>query len=183
MARHLIAATAIAALLASPAFAAPPAAPVWAQAEKYEIRVDEHRCFFTTVTQVSKTVVRLGFIEAGELYFALANAGWQSLRDGATYPVSVTFDNKPPYTAEAFGVQLPGTSTVFLTLRVGADFTADFMLSKQMNVSYRGQSLLRANLGGTYAAGQELLRCQEAMNETRPASADPFKSNDPFVTH
>lgn len=108
------------------------------------------------------SVVRIGFDPTQDAgYVTVFNTAWGDVEEGATYPVSFALDGEE-YDAEATGMYLndvPGLDIIF----DNPDFLLDIAQRNVMTMLHEGQEVMVIELGGTNAAIQEAIRCDDAQ--------------------
>ncbi len=160
----------------------------------WDVMVDrtlENSCFIYSTFEES-SFVRLQFNPVNDsVEFTVGNLNWISLESGKLYPMEVQFGSRTPWTGEGLG-RWWGEDLPSLSLDVpfkddrALEFLDEFMKMTGVRVSYENRIIANLSLRGTYAATEEMMRCQRKMFESSPAPTDPFKSNsssenaDPF---
>ena len=136
--------------------------------------------------------LRLGFVPSqSQFMLVLGDDDWMSLEEGKFYPIEVQLGNLSPWTGNAsVHVWDDGDKSLVLDLPlendVAANFIDEFKKMTSISVHYESREILRLSLKGTFAATDELLRCQLSMNDKRSGhDSDPFSSSqtdssDPF---
>ena len=108
------------------------------------------------------SVVRIGFDRTQDAgYVTVFNTAWGDVEEGAAYPVSFALDSEE-YDAEATGMYLedvPGLDIVF----DNPDFLLDIAQRNVMTMLHEGEEVMVIELGGTNAAIQEAIRCDDAQ--------------------
>lgn len=159
----------------------------------WEIRVDRtlgNGCFMLTGYE-GGTFLRLQFDPTSEsIGFYVANDDWRSIEANKLYDIEVEFGSAGPWTGSAQGIDFDGLRGLHLTVPSeddrAADFIEEFMRYTGVDIRYQGASIARLSLRGTFAATEEMFRCQAAMFENGlPSERDPFSSSgtggaDPF---
>lgn len=108
------------------------------------------------------SLVRIGFDHTQDSgYLTVFNDGWGDLEEGAIYPISFALDGEE-YDAEATGLYLEGVPGVDI-LFDEPDFLLDIARRNTMTMFYDGAEVMVIELGGTNAAIQEAIRCDDAQ--------------------
>lgn len=136
--------------------------------------------------------LRLGFHPSDEHFkIVFGDDDWKSLEEGKFYPIDVQLGNLTPWEANAsVFVWDDGDKSLVANLPfendVAINFINEFKMMTSISVFYEGNRILRLSLKGSFAAADEMLRCQVAMNDVGSAGGtDPFSSSqsdnrDPF---
>ena len=142
-------------------------------------------CFVHSIFE-SGTSLRLQWgWEFKGVVFMIGNAKWQSIEENKKYEIEIAFGNQPAWSGAATG-KILGGEVKYVSIDIlgdnGLDFLLEFMEQSNVRVSFNGNQISNLSLRGTFAAGQELLSCQEAANEQND---DPFanansSNDDPF---
>lgn len=156
----------------------------WKKVGPWEIRVDRtlnYGCFLQAAYQ-GGTDLRFGFSHlASQAFILIADPDWASLEDGKDYPLEIQFDKKPLWSGDASGFRFSGVVALLMAIPTKqVDFFSEFARSHTIYISYKGKTVANLNLKGSYAAIQELLRCQKNMQAIK--SADTERTSDPFAT-
>lgn len=147
---------------------------LWKRLSGWTVAVDRglnNACFI--VSQARGPLVRVGYDDGGgDFHLVLMHDAWSSLDPGQDYAMTLQLEER----------QYPGT--VKVTVRpdgrrlLTREFTADegrqflqaFQRGKRLTVIHQGRPLANLSLVATRAAGEELKRCQTAMDKQRPAT-------------
>lgn len=169
------------------------ASPLWKAVAGWKVRVDTtlgNGCFIHA-TFKGGTGFRIGFdAQEGGAYIILTNPDWRALENGKEYEIDIQFDSEEPWTGTATAMQFADGEPAMLWLGFDdADLYREAMRKTSVEFRYGGQRLAYLSLSGTYAALQEMLACQIAMDEHRQqaTSSDPFgaggsrPARDPFA--
>ena len=157
MVRRLIAAF----LLAAPAGAAlGQAQPVG----DWELAQMSNGCMVQAVSPKGTMLSIWGFAGEDKLGFLLQNRGWESLRDGASYNLSIDFDGASlPMNATARSEIDSDGPGLYFTLEPGATsgkgFLDGFSTAKGMRISQEGRNFDTLSLAGSRGAMSALARC------------------------
>jgi len=168
--------------------------PLWKRVGSWDVRVDKtlgNGCFAMAEYE-GGTTFRIGFNPPNKNgYVIVGHANWKSLEEGKEYPIKLQFGNAVPWTGDATGFKFEKTDPiVFLMITIiETDLFTEFMRKTYIKVSYNEKTIAKLNLKGSYAAFEEVAKCQKAMKaggETSPAGKDPFargasSSLDPFA--
>jgi len=131
------------------------------------------------------TAFRIGFDRTNANgYVMFGNLAWQSLEAGKEYSITLQFDDEPSWQGTATAVHIGADSAVFLAAPFNKpSIMVEFMRKQALKIFYRGNLVTSLSLRGSYAAIQELLNCQSAVNEAMgspsPQPKDPFASSRP----
>ncbi|MEM9343353.1 MAG: hypothetical protein AAGA87_09920 [Pseudomonadota bacterium] len=149
-------------------------------------------CFLSSIFE-GGSLFRMGYFPSDEVFRVMVgDDDWKSLEEGKLYPIEVKFGNLSPWTGNAsVFIWSDGDKSLVLSLPfendVAENFIGEFKRMTTVAVNYEGQEILKLSLKGSFAAADEMLRCQLAVSEeTQPStSSDPFSSNgsdnsDPF---
>jgi hypothetical protein len=122
--------------------------------------------------------MRIGYHpETEKVYFLFGDPEWKSLKAGKTYPMQFVFDGRDRYEDDMLAHDISGD--VVLTVDdVSDDFIQSFAERHAMEISYRGKVIARLSLQNTYAAINEVGRCQQSQAtrpQPLPKGGDPFK--------
>lgn len=138
------------------------------------------------------TCLRIQLNVPGEqVKFFVGNDDWQSLEVGKLYDLEVRFGSRPPWTGRASVNRFsPGMPSLVMNVPFDDDrawnFIDEFMRMTGVRISYSGNVIAHLSLSGTYAAMQEVFKCQAAMIESgQGVRSDPFappprRGSDPF---
>lgn len=108
------------------------------------------------------SLVRIGFDHTQDSgYVTVFNGGWGDLEEGATYPVSFALDGEE-YEAEGTGMYLEGVPGIDI-LFDNPDFLVDIARRNAMTMYSEGEEVMAIELGGSSAALQEAIRCDDAQ--------------------
>lgn len=146
---------------------------LWKRLSGWTVAVDRglnNACFI--VSQARGPLVRVGYDDGGDFHLVLMHDAWSSLDPGRDYAMTLQLEER----------QYPGT--VKVTARpdgrrlLTREFTADegrqflqaFQRGKRLTVIHQGRPLADLSLVATRVAGEELRRCQAAMDKDRPAA-------------
>jgi len=145
---------------------------LWKRLNGWTVAIDRtqnHACFI--VSQARGPLLRVGYVDANTFQLILTHDDGASLEPGQDYPTTLQIDER----------QYPGTMKVItqpdgrklltrsLTAEEGGQSLAAFQRGNRLNVIREGRSLASFSLAEARAAGEELLRCQAAMDKERPA--------------
>lgn len=138
----------------------------------YSTLANVSSCIATTFYDGGTTVIL--FPGENALILTVMHERWKSVEEGRSYPVSVSFDGRPS-SGVAFGRNYDQVRGIDLHLTAkGASY---FMTASNMSLTYKGESVARLNLSGTYAATLELKNCQDAK---KPGTWPYYSDGDPF---
>ena len=167
------------------------ASPLWKTVGDWDVRVDttlNYGCFIAAAYETG-TVVRVGFDETHSGgYILIGSPEWTSLEIGKDYDLEFQFDNEPPWEGTATAIPMGEVVLLFLPFHEPS-FMSEMQRKHALMITYRGRVVANLTLRGSYAAIQELVNCQLAVEEARagsPTPGDPFATsprptrNDPF---
>lgn len=174
----------IALSLAQAASAAPAveARPVPAQAAPgWNVAANPQVCAVHTAFR-SGTVLSVFALQGQSgIAFLVQNRDWNSLRDGAVYPLSIRFDDGEPFPVEAIArrnIDEDGPGLLFAIKPGDSGFMDRFAAARGMRISsgeVRVDNLaLTGNHGATVALAQCLSRLWNGEGELHEASERPF---------
>jgi hypothetical protein len=157
MVRRLIAAL----LLAAPAGAA---LGQTGPSGNWDLAQMSNGCMVQAVSPKGTMLSIWGFAGEDKLGFLLQNRGWESLRDGASYNLSIDFDGAAlPVKATARSEIDDDGPGLYFTLQPGATsgkgFLEGFSTAKGMRISQEGRSFDTLSLTGSSGAMSSLARC------------------------
>lgn len=171
-----------------------PSVALWKEVGHWSVWVDRtlgNACFIATEFE-DFTILRVGFLGAAynaPAYVAVGNENWKSLEAGKDYELVIQMDRREPWRAEAS--VLKDEKIPFLIAEAGeVEFFREFMRKHSLTISYKGNVVVSLDLKGSAAAMQEMLRCQETLDDNAkdaPAALkkDPFEGvsspKDPFA--
>lgn len=157
---RLLTAFAVAATLASPAFAQ--SLEPWGQVAGWDVMIDPslgNGCLIQAEYQ-DGSVVRIGFDRnQGMGYVTAFNEAWGDIEEGAIYPVLFDLDGQE-YNGEARGMYLngvPGADIMFSN----PDFLFDIAKKYTMTLYNENGEVMAIDLGGTYAGLEAAMECQD----------------------
>lgn len=178
-------------LMGSPAYSSTLSAeksPLWKEVAGWDVRVDESladSCFIFRVYE-GETILRVGFNKlAGNSYLMLGDKDWASLEEGKTYDLIFQFDREEPWVGRATAIDFQTLVGLWMNIDE-PEFLRDLAERHVLAIGYRGISVARLSLAGSYAALMEMVNCQELVDEAR-GNVDPFKpeshrnEGDPFA--
>lgn len=161
----------------------------WGKAGDWTIRVDTtlgNGCF-ALAQYTGGSAFRIGFdLKDHNVLVLFGKSSWKSIQYGKEYPVQLTFGNESPWAGNATGFSFdPPKDEPFLLLSIDAkqadELLDEFMRQLYVAARYNDKEIMRLSLKGSYKAGMQLLKCQEAIQKS---SADPFRTTpstgDPF---
>lgn len=170
----------------------------WKKVGGWQVRIDTtlyNGCFIVAVYR-SGTVVRVGLIppgseRQGQAYIMVGNRKWKSIEVGKDYNLIFKFDNLPEWSASARGIKMSRTLNTLFATTTKVEFFNEMKRKHQLAIFYQGKRIAWVRLKGSYAAINEMARCQSAVrrleNQNRPArNKDPFAKDtyrfepDPF---
>lgn len=146
-------------------------------------------CFIYTLYE-GDTAARIGFDPGSRgFYFMVGDLDWKSMQDGSEYDVVLRMGKRPEWTAVALGSRL-GDIPALLVVFDDANFIAEFAGQHYISMRLGGQEIANLSLDGSARAIDEMIRCQEAVNNGAaggPPAGDPFaaippSNDDPFAT-
>lgn len=162
--------------------------PLWKRIAGWDVRVDESlsdSCFIFRVYE-GMTILRVGFNRLAENgYLMLGDRDWASLEEGKNYNLIFQFDEEEPWVGQATAVAFHTLVGLWMNIDK-AGFLREMAERQVLEVRYRGKSIARLKLDGSYAALMEMATCQELADEAR-GNSDPFDSEsddnegDPFA--
>ena len=154
----------------------------WKTIGPWEINVDQdlnYGCFLYT-SYKGGTGLRFGFTHRlTHAFIMITDRDWRSLRAGERYPLVIQFDRKPAWSGEASGIRIRDVVALVLPVPIREDnFFVEFALSEGLHISHKGKAVANLTLQGSYAATQELLKCQKSMLSMKiggtKSRTDPF---------
>jgi hypothetical protein len=127
--------------------------------------------------------VYIGYIcGTNRVWFSMGNPAWESIQQGASYNLTVRFDNGSTYTrANATGIRQDtsnGRLTSVIMPMNGDEFLSDFAGASSVAITMGEHRVASLNLDGTRAVAQRLLRCSIESHRRYPP--DPFASVTPM---
>lgn len=146
-------------------------------------------CFIYTLYE-GDTAARIGFDPGSKgFYFMVGDLDWKSMQDGTEYDVVLQMGKRPEWTAIALGSRL-GDIPALLVVFDDANFIAEFAGQHYISLRLGGQEIANLSLDGSARAIDEMITCQEAVNNGTaggPPAGDPFATTppnnaDPFAT-
>lgn len=182
----MIRALAFTILIACVALPASAREPLWKHVGNWSVHVDTsgqtYGCFILT-TYTDGSILRVSVMpDRSSLLLMVGNMEWASIEAGKDYPIDVRFDDAPWWTATATGFRLSGVPLLFVESRRD-EFFEEFMRKHEMRVRYEGREIVRLGLKGSFAALQELGRCQTAVTVSSGESTTPkagTRNDGPF---
>jgi hypothetical protein len=171
----------------------------WKKVGYWDVLMDQtmgNACYATTSYE-GGSVLRVGFNFSGPentMYFALGNENWKSIEAGKDYEINIVFDSQAPWKATALGVDFAEAKWLYVN-GLKTDFATDFSRKHGLTAYFQGREVARLTLKGSSKAFDEMIACQDAVNEVmakkpqQPASppSDPFapasgvkNATDPF---
>lgn len=146
-------------------------------------------CFIYTLYE-GDTSARIGFDPGSRgFYFLVGDLDWRSMEDGKEYDVVLQMGKRPEWTAIALGSRM-GEVPALLVVFDDANFIAEFAGQNFISMRLGGQEIANLSLDGSARAIDEMISCQEAVNNGTaggPPAGDPFATtppnqDDPFAT-
>ena len=136
-------------------------------------------------------VLRTGFnVDGNSMFIIIGNRNWKSLEEGKYYPIEIQFGNRSPWSGEAsVFVWDDGEKSLKLTVpfddNSADNFVSEVQQTQNVIARYQGRQILNLSLRGSFAAMDEVLKCQDNILRNRSPSSDPFNSKgisgaDPF---
>jgi hypothetical protein len=164
--------------------------PLWKVVGDWQVRVDKTLNFgcFMAAASVRGTVVRIG-LDQKRLngYILVGNDDWRSLEVNKDYELVLQFDGNPPWRGKATAIQM-GQGAAYLYLPFSKSQVMLELAKKQvLSIWYESKQVAALRLTGSFAATQELVACQRAVEAARSGTkpADPFaggtERRDPFA--
>jgi len=153
---------------------------LWSNVGQWQIRIDKSVAYgcFMLGSYTRGTVLRIGFDQQNRNgYILVGNEAWHSLQVGNRYDLTLRFDNAAPWRGRATARRLGTGSMIFLYLSFdNSRFLVELARRINLTIFYAGNVVTQLPLRGTYAATQELLRCQRVADEARNNAPpqDPF---------
>jgi len=151
---------------APPAMAATAQSPAWKTVGTWMVHVDRSLggCFVMKGFD-GGIGIRVGLWPLGRTwYLMLENPDWA--RDvAADYPLEISFDGYRSW--DGIASPMPSQGPGIVAMRIDDEWLADFAVGHVMTVRHQGRVVAQLSLSGTYAAVNEMLDCQEAINESR----------------
>jgi len=153
----------------------------------WEIKIDstmDNSCFAYTSFK-GGSLLRIGFLEShAGIYLIVGNTSWKSIEPNKEYAIKVKFGDETAWNGDASGFTFdPPKEQPFLWINVRDDvettftFIDEFMKESNVRFFYKGKQIENLSLKGSYKVGEELIRCQEAVND---ALNDPFSEKKEF---
>ena len=160
--------SAFAFLLLSAAPVATAQAPVHeaaAPARQWALTASDQGCMAYAGTSAGTTVSISATPAQDALLFVVQNPGWQSLEDGAAYPLSLEFDAMGPWAIEATArsnIDADGPGLIFVVRpgrEDGARFMDEFAGASALKVGHDGATLDNVSLVGSGSAMSGMAQC------------------------
>jgi hypothetical protein len=157
---------------------------LWGHVGQWQIRIDKsvnYGCFMLG-SYTQGTLLRIGFDQNNRNgYLLVGNDAWRSLQIGNRYELVLRFDRAAPWRGPATARTIGSGTMVFLHLTFDSPrFLLELARRATLTIYYAGNAVTRLPLRGTYAATEELLRCQRAADAGRPANTpDSFSGGGP----
>lgn len=156
---------------------------LWRNVGQWQIRIDksvDYGCFMLG-SYTQGTLLRIGFDQQNRNgYILVGNEAWRSLQIGGRYELVLRFDNAAPWRGRATARTIGSGSMVFLYLPFeNSQFLVDLARRVNLTIFYAGNVVTQLPLRGTYAATQELIRCQRVADVARANPQDPFSGGSP----
>ena len=134
------------------------------QAGDWNLAQMTNGCMVQAVSPKGTMLSIWGFAGDDKLGFLLQNRGWESLRDGASYDLSIDFDGAAlPVKATARSEIDSDGPGLYFTLEPGATngkgFLDGFSTAKGMRISEEGRNFDTLSLAGSRGAMSALARC------------------------
>ncbi|WP_064681247.1 hypothetical protein [Rhizobium bangladeshense] len=155
----------------------------WKEVGGWSVAVDptlDNGCFVLTSFD-DDTIFRLGFNfrkKDKPLYILLGNPNWKSLEKGKHYPIELSFDQSKR-TADARGLDLAGLKSLWIDFN-DPDLIEEFSGKLSFRASVRGKQIAALGLKDSERAADELLACQQAVNDAVAKQPAPSQPKDPF---
>lgn len=138
----------------------------WGKVRGWDILIDEslgNGCFIYTEYR-DGTALRLGFDRTRDnSYIMIGNRDWDKIEQDGSYDIIIRMDRAAPWHATASGVIL-GHLPLLMAHTDDTKFLLDFAKKRGITVEYRGDTIAKLSLAGTFAAMTEMLNCQKEMN-------------------
>ncbi len=140
----------------------------WKEVGGWIVAVDptlDNGCFVLTSFD-DDTIFRLGFNfrkKDKPLYILLGNPNWKFLEKGKHYHIELSLDQSQ-WTADARGLDLDGLKSLW----IDSDDTGlieEFSGKLSFRASFRGKQIAALGLKDSERAADELLPCQQAVND------------------
>ncbi|QPQ55002.1 hypothetical protein IC614_11965 [Allosphingosinicella flava] len=154
------------ALLATAALPAAATSQTTSGAELWNASSQGDACMVTSSDSGSQTVLSIMAAPTdGAFIFLVQNPAWQSLEDGAAYPVAVEFDDFGPWQIQAsarenIDADGPGLAfTVAPSREDGNGFIQEMVKASSMEIVANGATVGTLSVAGSEKAMQELARC------------------------
>lgn len=153
------------ALLAAVALSSPAVSQTGGEARVWTIAAQGNACMVTTDTESATVLSILAAPTDGAFIFLVQNPAWQSLRDGATYPVAVEFDDMGPWQIQASARENIDADGPGLAFHVapgredGNGFIQEMIAASSMKIVAGGTTVGALSVSGSEEAMQDLAGC------------------------
>lgn len=136
----------------------------WGEVAGWDVLIDPtlgNGCLIQTEYE-DGSLVRIGFDHTQDAaYVTVFNEGWGDIEEGAAYDLVFALDGQE-YDAEGTGMYLEGVPGVDIVFD-SADFLVDIAQRRVMTMFNDSGEVMSIDLGGTNAAIQEAIRCDDAQ--------------------
>ncbi|WP_246590275.1 hypothetical protein [Rhizobium lentis] len=155
----------------------------WKEVGGWSVAIDptlDNGCFVLTSFD-DNTIIRLGFNfrkKDNPFYIMLGNPNWKSLEKGKHYPIELSLDQFK-WTADARGLDMPGLKSLWIDFK-DPDLIAEFEGKLSFRASFRGKQIAALRLKDFARAADELLACQNAVDDAVAKQPAPPRSKDPL---
>lgn len=128
-----------------------------------------------TARYQDKTTVWFGFGgEDKQLFFALANPGWDAIEAGKSYRIDLVASGAGRWHGDFEGVEA-GRQMGLVSTGLKEKFMVDIARAAALDVRFKGKSIARLSLSGSMAALGAIIDCQKNL----PARSSPPRRAPP----
>jgi len=157
----------------------------WKRIGGWTIWIDRSHNGCFVYSSIAGPQIYIGYDAKREMGLALYNDAWKSLTVGTDYAMTVRIDDRS-HEASLNAHKMPDGGVIlrwqFTDAALGRQVLQDFQRGNRLSVIFNGRQLATYALVASQVAGDELLRCQAAMDRmSPPAAAKPVAPDeDPF---
>jgi hypothetical protein len=111
------------------------------------------------------------------VYTWVSDTDWTSLVPGNSYPLSITFGRRSPWTGDALAIA-QDNGPVYLSLIIDSNFIEEFAGQNEVRMHFGDTEIAYLGLQGSRRAVNEMYACQDSWDKQPKLNDDPFANAD-----